>query len=154
MDVAVIMMDRMSDVEQAKVWHTAYQQTLEEMTASTIRRSLSIISNHEPALRALTTTTLERFKDFAKIIADNQERQMLTVDIFYLNLLFSDIPVRALVLFHDYSETEATGFWIDTLREVVNDLDDETAQALVNYPMMRHTIDKRKAFLKSKSASD
>ena len=154
MDVAVIMMDRMSDVEQAKVWHTAYQQTLEEMTASTIRRSLSIISNHEPALRALTTTTLERFKDFAKIIADNQERQMLTVDIFYLNLLFSDIPVRAIVLFHDYSETEATGFWINTLREVVNDLDNETAQALVNYPMMRHTIDKRKAFLKSKSASD
>ena len=152
-DVAVIMMDRMSDVEQAKVWSTAYQQTLEQMTASTIRRFLRLISN-EPDLRALTTIILESFKDFAKIIADTQEHQMLTVGVFYHKLLYSDILVRALVLFHDYSETEATKFWIDTLREVVNDLDNETAQALVNYPMMRHTIDKRKAFLKSKSASD
>lgn len=157
MDVAVIMMDRMSDVEQAKVWYTAYQQTLEQMTASTIRRFLRITSNepaHEPALRVVTTMALENFKDFAKTIVDSQEHQMTAAGLFYLTLLSGDIPVRALVFFHDYSETEATKFWIDTLREVVNDLDDETAQALVNYPMMRHTIDKRKAFLKSKSASD
>ena len=157
MDVAEIMVDRMSDVEQAKVWNTAYQQTLEQMTASTIRRFLGITSN-EPAfelpLRLITPTTLKSFKAFAKTIVDNPEHQMRAVGLFYSILLLSDIPVRALVLFYDYSETEATKFWIDTLREVVNDLDDETAQALVNYPMMRHIIDKRKAFLKSKSDSD